>query len=104
MFLTESVRIIHKFHNKNLPRAIQNMIKESLDNPNLLTRSMSNCILQPKREMIGTTIFKILENWNELGNSTRDIKSYSEFKKCISKELNENYEKCIKKNCYSCKT
>ena len=103
MFLTESVKTIHKFHNKNLPRAIQNMIKESLDNPNLLTRSMSNCTLQPKREMIGTTIFKVLENWNELGNSTRDIKSYKEFKKCISKELNENYEICIKENCYSCK-
>ena len=88
MFLTESVKTIHKFHNKNLPRAIQNMIKESLDNPNLMTRSMSNCTLQPNREMIGTTIFKILENWNELGNSTRDIKSYKEFKKC--NRLNEN--------------
>ena len=99
MFLTESVKTIHKFHNKNLPRAIQNMIKESLDNPNLL----SNCTLQPKREIMGTTIFKILENWNKLGNSTRDIKSYKEFKKCVSKELNENYEICNKENCYSCK-
>ena len=79
------------------------MIKESLENPNLITRSMSNCILQQKRELRGTSIFKILENWNELDNSTREIKSYKEFKKCISKELNENYEICIKENCYSCK-
>ena len=79
------------------------MIKESLENPNLITRSMSNCILQQKRELRGTSTFKILENWNELDNSTREIESYKEFKKCISKELNENYEICIKENCYSCK-
>ena len=49
---------------------------------------MLDCMLQPKRDMTGTTIFQILENWNELGNSTRDIKSYKEFKKC--NRLNEN--------------
>ena len=59
MFLTESVRIIHKHHNKNLPSTIQNMIKESLVHPNLMTRALSNCTLQPKRETIGTTILTL---------------------------------------------
>ena len=103
IFLRESLLITHKFHNKSLPSAINRMFKESICNPSFLTRSMSNCVMQPKRDSIGLTIYNIINNWNALGNSIREIKSFKVFKKSISDLLNENYKDCTKLDCYSCK-
>ena len=97
------MEISHKFHNRSLPKAILNMFNESISDPNHLLRSMKNCALQPKRDIQGTTMYKILGNWNSLGNSIREIKDHSEFKNSLKKKiLNSTSTECNKSNCYSC--
>lgn len=102
IFYKESILITHKFHNNALPRSIQELFTESVFNPSLITRSMINCVMQPKRDINGLTMFEIIDNWNRLGYSMRQIKSFKELKNRISKLLNSKYEGCNKHNCYSC--
>ena len=104
IFKKESAQITHKFHNRSLPNAIQQMFMESISDPSFSLRSMKNCVLHPKRELIGTTIYKILGNWNSLGNSIREIKSHSEFKDNLTKQLQTSSDvECNKTDCFSCK-
>ena len=102
IFEKESILLIYKYRNNNLPTEIKNIMNNSQQTNTIGLRSESNRAIQPKRGLgKGDTFHDIIENWNKFDTILAGINNFGELKDKINDAQNE-FTECTTDNCYIC--
>ena len=102
IFEKESILLIHKYKNNNLPAEIQNLITNNIQTEKINTRSTYNNDITLKRTNANNNmIVSIMDNWNKNATWASRTTKIGELKKLININLNV-WENCETNNCYIC--
>ena len=102
IFEKESILLIHKYKNNNLPAEIQNLITNNIHTEKINTRSTYNNDITIKRvNATNNTIVSIMDKWNKNATWASSITKIGVLKKLININLNV-WENCETNNCYIC--
>ena len=104
IFERDSLIMIFKYQDRNLPKAILELFDTNLHDDNFLTRKYTSWVLRPKKGLQnGDMMYDVIDCWNRIGMNVRELNNLQDFKSKI-KKLQNNYIKCTKMNCYSCQS
>ena len=103
IFERESLILLYKYKNNNLPLEIQKLIDRSITTSTTNTRSRAELTVAPKRDLkSGNFLYELIATWNKFENLIEGTNKLKELKYKIN-EIHNKVIECNNRDCHTCK-